>query len=393
MTVPGYLFSATSCGLKAKGKLDFAMILSERPAKATACFTTNRFAAPPVEYGKKILKKSYLNAVLVNAGNANAGTGKLGYDSVIQVAKRAGLVLGVPPETVLVSSTGKIGRQLPLKKLLPSVENLKDSLSAKSSLNFAQAICTTDRWPKVHQVKVKVGGKSFHVTGIAKGAGMIEPHMATMLAYIMTDLDLNLPLMKKTFKEAVNQSFNAISVDGDQSTNDTALLMANGSSGLSLSSTQSPGFAKFREALHEVCHHLALSMIADGEGATKVVEIQVQGAKTEAQARKLAYTVARSQLVKTSFFGQDPNWGRVLAALGYAGVNFNPQKVDIYYGKIPLVQGGLPLGDKHEKQAHRLMKQGTFSVKVELHQGKGAFRLWTSDLGYEYIRINAEYST
>lgn len=393
LEVPGYVFSATACGLKEKKQLDFAMIHSEVPAKAVACFTRNLFAAPPIHYGREILKKGRLSAVLVNAGNANAGTGEKGYESVLRLAEECAQSLSVPSQQILVCSTGKIGAQLPLKKLLPKIIKLKKNLSPQSALDFAEAIKTTDRWPKVHQVQAKIRGKQFHVTGLAKGAGMIEPNMATMLAYVMTDLELPLALMKKTFRQCVKESFNAISVDGDQSTNDTALLMANGVSGIKIMDKKTPGYKLFKKALSEVCHSLALSMVADGEGATKTVEIKIEGAKTEAQAKKFAYTVARSQLVKTSFFGEDPNWGRVLAALGYAGVNFDPQNVDIYYGKTPLLRCGAPTGLEREKQAHKVMKEPSFCVRVRLNQGKASFRLWTSDLTYDYVRINSEYRT
>lgn len=393
---PSYQFAGIACGLKTSKAKDLGLIVSEVPAKAVACFTTNKIQAAPVVYGKKILSSSQtgtLRAILVNSGNANAVTGSVGFKAVEQSAKAAGKVLQLDSRQVLVSSTGKIGAKLPTKNIIQALPKLVQRLDAEGAQEFAEAIMTTDRFPKIYQLTGKVGGKSFHVTGIAKGAGMIEPNMATMLAYVLTDLDLSFPLMKKTFRQAVEESFNAISVDGDMSTNDTAVLMANGVSGISLSSVKSPGFSTFQKMLTEVCQKLAWMMVQDGEGATKVVEIKVTGAQNNRAARQIAYTIARSQLVKTSFFGQDPNWGRILAALGYSGETFTPQKVDIFYGSHCLVRQGLPTSAQQEQKAHRVMQGDTFTVKVNLHGGKGEARVLTSDLGYEYIKINSEYRT
>lgn len=391
--VPGFLFSGTACGIKASGQKDLALIYSEIPARAVACFTTNRVQAAPVLQGKAALKDGRLQAVVVNSGNANAVTGPQGLTAAKQTAAAAAQILGCRAQDVLVSSTGKIGVPLPVKKILKGLSPAVFSLSSTHWSQVAAAIMTTDRFPKVSMAKGKIRGKNFHILGVAKGAGMIEPNMATMLAYILTDLDLSVPLMRSVFKDVVGQTFNAISVDGDMSTNDTALLWANGASGCRLSSRRSPGFSAFEKLLYGVCRDLALMMVRDGEGATKVVGIEVEGAKSDAAARRMAFAVARSSLVKTSFFGEDPNWGRVLAALGYSGETFDPSRVDISYGGVALLRRGRPVGGTSQAKAHRVMKAPEFSVKIHLHGGKGQARVFASDLTYEYVKINAEYST
>lgn len=391
--IPGYRFAAVAAGIKKSKKTDLVLIATDRPAKATAVFTTNRLKAAPVLQGQKAVRNGKLRAVVVNSGNANAATGKQGLKAAFATAKAAARVLGVKADEVLVSSTGKIGVQLPVGKIVAALPDAAQALSSTGLARAARGIMTTDAFPKLHVVTGRVGGKLFHVAGIAKGAGMIEPHMATMLAYVLTDLDLELGAMRRAFREAVEASFNSISVDGDTSTNDTALLLANGASGIPLVKAGSPAFSAFQSALREVCRFLALLMVKDGEGATKVVEIQVRGAKTPPAARKIAYSIARSQLVKTSFFGEDPNWGRVFAAAGYSGETFDPSAVDIYYDSVPLVLSGRPTGPKREAQAHRVMKNGLFRVLVDLKAGRGQAQVWTSDLTYAYVKINAEYST
>ncbi len=390
--VPGFLFSGVSAGIKGKRKKDLAMIVSEVPAKAVACFTTNRLKAAPVLYGQSVIRKGVLQAVVVNSGNANAVTGPQGLKHVKQTAQAAARLLKINSDQVLVSSTGKIGVPLPVEKILEALPKACAALGPQNLLEALRAIQTTDRTLKLHQVRGEYQGKPFHVTGLAKGAGMIEPNMATMLAYVLTDVDLPLGAMKKLFRRIVGETFNSITVDGDQSTNDTALLLANGSSGLRLT-TRSPAWKPWETALFEVCDSLATQMILDGEGATKAVTIEVQGARNDASARRVAYAIGRSQLVKTAFFGEDPNWGRVFCALGYSGETFDPSCVDIFYGPVALVRRGLPVGSGQELKAHKVMKNQRFTVLVHLNQGKGSARILTSDLTYEYVKINAEYRT
>ncbi len=390
--VPGFIFSGVSAGIKGKRKKDLALIVSEVPAKAVACFTTNRLKAAPVLYGQRVMRKGILQAVVVNSGNANAVTGPQGLKHVEQTAQEAARLLKIDSDRVLVSSTGKIGVPLPVEKILQALPKAVAALEPQNLLEALRAIQTTDRTLKLHQVRGEYRGKPFHVTGLAKGAGMIEPNMATMLAYLLTDVDLPQGAMKKVFRRIVGDTFNSITVDGDQSTNDTALLLANGSSGLSLS-PRAPGWKNWEDALFEVCDSLATQMILDGEGATKAVTIEVQGARNETSARRIAYAIGRSQLVKTAFFGEDPNWGRVFCALGYSGETFDPSRVDIFYGPVALVRRGLPVGSGQELKAHKVMKNQRFTVLVHLNQGKGSARILTSDLTYEYVKINAEYRT
>ncbi|MFO1464813.1 MAG: bifunctional glutamate N-acetyltransferase/amino-acid acetyltransferase ArgJ [bacterium] len=391
--IPGFRFSGVTAGIKQVQKPDLALIVADRPVKAVATFTTNRLKAAPVLQGQRAIRGGKLRAVVVNSGNANAATGPQGLKTAWATAEAVAKGLGTSKNQVLVSSTGKIGVQLDARKILQALPGAIQGLAEKNFSQAACAIMTTDAFPKWHAVRGKVGGRPFIVAGFAKGAGMIEPNMATMLAYLFTDLDLPLGAMRKSFRSAVGASFNSISVDGDMSTNDTAVLMASGRSGIPLLKPGSPAWKAFESALLEVCQRLAWMMVQDGEGATKVVEIHVQGAKNAASAKRIAYRIARSPLVKTSFFGQDPNWGRVFAAVGYSGETFDPSRVDIYYGPIALVRNGLPTPVVNEAKAHKVMKNSQFRVLVDLKGGRGEAKVWTSDLGYAYVKINAEYRT
>lgn len=391
--VAGFQFAGVAAGIKQNRKKDLGLIYCTVPARAVGVFTSNLVQAAPVIQGRDVIASGKLRAVLANSGNANAVTGKQGIRDSYEAAREVARALGVKPEEVLVSSTGKIGEPLPMKRLLAGVPSVVKGLKESGWKPFSEAIRTTDAFAKTCFRQGKIGGKKFNLLGIAKGAGMIEPHMATMLSYVVTDLQISLKLMRECFRDAVAESFNSILVDGDQSTNDTALFLSSGLASASLSSARSPGYRAFCELLKEVCQTLALMMVQDGEGATKTVEIIVRGAASEASARKVAYTVARSPLVKTSFFGEDPNWGRVFAAVGYSGEKFQPGKVDIYYGPVPLVRSGKPLGASHERRAHQIMQRPRFPVRIELKQGRGSARVFTSDLTYDYVKINAEYRT
>ncbi len=389
----GYQFAGIHCGIKNKGQKDLALIYSEVPAKAVACFTKNQVQAAPIHQGRQALQSGPLQAIIINSGIANVVTGKRGLEDAQKIAQKTQKTLGFTKSQVLMSSTGKVGGPLPRTKILNALPQLVEELASSNLKHVAQAIMTTDRFIKVHQVKVKVGSQSYHITGIAKGAGMIEPHMATMLAYILTDLDAPLPYLRRVFKKAVDASFNRISVDGDCSTNDTALLMANGLAKIKLSAQNKKACNQFEKALDEVCQALAYRMVQDGEGATKVVELEISGARSNQAAQKIAYSIAQSQLVKTSFFGEDPNWGRVAVAMGYAGEKLDLNKVSIYYGNTCLLKNGSPTPFKNEKKASQTMKDFYFKIKVELGLGTGSASVLTSDLGYEYVRINAEYRT
>lgn len=392
-TVNGFQFAGVFSGIKKNRKKDLGLIFCTVPARAVGVFTSNRVQAAPVLQGRDVIRSGKLRAVLANSGNANAVTGKQGIRDSYQAAREAARALGVDEREVLVSSTGKIGEPLPMKRMLTGISAVVKDLKETGWKNFSEAIRTTDAFPKSCFRQGRIGGKKFNLLGIAKGAGMIEPHMATMLAYVMTDLQMPLGLMRKTFLGAVKESFNSVTVDGDQSTNDTALFMSSGLSQASLKSDRSPGFIAFQELLREVCVTLALMMVQDGEGATKTVEIIVRGAKDDESARRIAYTVAKSPLVKTSFFGEDPNWGRVFAAVGYSGERFQPEKVDIAYGPVPLVRAGKALGAGSERRAHLVMQRPRFPVRIDLKEGRGIARVFTSDLTYDYVKINAEYRT
>lgn len=386
-----------------------ALIYSELPCRVAGLFTINRAKAAPVLLDEKKIKKGYAQAVIINSGNANACTGTQGLKNGEQMIKKAASVLGISPDLVFVSSTGKIGIQLPMEKILKGVSQAASELSEVGLPKAAQAILTTDFFSKIQGVKGKIGNKEYSIVGFAKGAGMIEPQMrgatfagkarkrssshATMLGFFMTDLNIESKILQKIFSRVVDRTFNRITVDGDMSTNDTALLLANGLAGNSLIRKWDNRAKEFEKNLEEVAHALALQMVEDGEGATKVVEIEIKGVRSEKEGRQIAYAVGRSQLVKTSFFGQDPNWGRLLAAAGYSGATFDPSKVDIYYGPVKIVSEGMATTPQADAQAHEVMKAKFFKISFDFQQGKKSFRIWTSDLNFDYVKLNAEYRT
>ena len=400
----GFKYSGVHCGIKDNpNKLDLGIIYSEIPSQIAGSFTTNRAKAAPVILGEKRIKKGLAQAVVVNSGNANACTGPLGLQNAQEMTEDAAHALKISPELVLVSSTGKIGIPLPMEKVRNGIRQAASLLDSQSVSQTAQAIMTTDKFIKIHAVSGSVGKIRYQIVGFGKGAGMIEPQMrpptrgwgrhATMLAYFMTDLAVGAKVLQTIFNRVVDLTFNRITVDGDMSTNDTALIMANGLAGNRPLSLNSPEAKAFERCLEEVALSLALKMVEDGEGATKVVQILVKGAKNEKEARKVAYAVGRSPLVKTSFFGQDPNWGRILAAIGYSGATFDPSRVDIYYGPVRIVASGVATTLEDDEKAHEVMKNPTFTVTLDLKKGKGTFRIWTSDLNYDYVKLNAEYRT
>ena len=393
MKVPGFQFAGVTCGLKVKAHAkDLGLVVSERPARVVGMFTTNQVKAAPVLFCERQIKRGHFRALVVNSGNANACTGSSGDHATQATAASLAKHLQVPVDSIYVCSTGKIGVPLPLAKVKRGLEQAVQVLSPNDLPTFSQAIMTTDRFPKIAQVKAKLGKTPFTLLGVAKGAGMIEPHMATMLAFILTDLNLNLPWMRKVFREVVEATFNSISVDGDCSTNDTALWIANGKAANSppLGVSQQK---VVKQALYEVCHGLAKLMVADGEGATKVVKIIVKGAATHRAAKNIAYSVARSFLVKTAFFGEDPNWGRILAAVGYSGETLHPQRVDISIGSVCLVKKGQINKASLELKAHKIMKSKEYQVKIDLNIAQGEASLLTSDLTVDYVKLNSEYRT
>jgi glutamate N-acetyltransferase/amino-acid N-acetyltransferase len=387
----GFRASGVTAGVRTKPLPDVALIVAENGANAAALFTTNRFQAAPVVLGKSDLKASggRVRAVVVNAGCANAVTGKAGMDAARRVRDAAAAILGAPKREVLVSSTGVIGVVLPDERVRAALPEAKARLSASGVEAASRAILTTDVSPKVARAAFAWKGRRGSVVGIAKGAGMIHPNMATMLAFILTDAAATPRFLKSTLHAAADGSFHAISVDGDTSTNDTLLLMASGAMGGPAMSA--PGDAPdFRRAVTEVCAKLAWLMVRDGEGATRVLDVAVTGARSVADARAAAHAVATSPLVKTALNGGDPNWGRILAAVGRSGARFDAAKVSLRLGRLVLVDRGLPVVYR-ERDAAKIFARERVPVVIDLGAGKAsAFKL-ASDLGHAYVSCNADY--
>jgi glutamate N-acetyltransferase/amino-acid N-acetyltransferase len=390
----GFRFAAAKAGLKASGNPDLALALTDEGATAAALFTRNRVVAAPVIVGREHLAKSRgkIRAVLVNSGNANCATGPVGFTTCKETCRALAKVLGLAPQEVFPSSTGIIGVPLPGEKIISTLpEVLAAAAAGESALrDFAHAIMTTDTRPKIASAQFRVGAKTVNIAGVAKGAGMIHPNMATMLAYVFTDAAAPAALLRRELRAAVDSSFNCISVDGDTSTNDTVLLLASGAGGASLSS--GGGRKAFAKALLEVCQSLAEQIISDGEGVKHVVRLHVEGARTEKEARRVAETIATSALVKTAWAGADPNWGRILAAAGRSGVPLDPARVAIRFGAISVYEKGR--ATRFDAQvAHQYLSQPNYDVTVNLGRGKASVLFLTCDLTAAYVHINADYST
>ena len=392
----GYRFAATACGLKKTGALDLAVISSDVPASAAAVFTQNLVVAAPVVISKQHLRasKGRMRAVIVNAGNANCATGKAGdiaaQRTVADTAKR----LGCAPNEIIVCSTGVIGVPLAVEKILRALPKLVSNRrpSARSFAELSLAICTTDTRPKTAAASFRMGGKRIHMVGCAKGAGMIHPNLATTLAFVVTDAAIAPTLLQKTLRDVTSRTFNAVTVDGDSSTNDTLAVFANGAAGAPAIGAGTSAHRAFSAALEDVCRSLALQIVADGEGAQRVIEIEVRGARTEAAAKKIAETIATSPLVKTAFAGGDPNWGRIFAAAGRSGVKFDPSLVDITMAHIPVLRRGQPIDFNERAASNRLLAEHV-PIVLHFHAGTASARYWTCDLTAEYVRINASYRT
>jgi glutamate N-acetyltransferase/amino-acid N-acetyltransferase len=392
----GFRFAATACGLKKTGALDLAILSSDVPASAAGVFTQNLVVAAPVTISQVHLRasKGRMRAIVVNAGNANCSTGAAGFTAAQRTVAETAKRLNCHPEEVFVCSTGVIGVPLALDKILRAVPLLARHrrFSARSFAEVSLAICTTDTRPKTAAASFKMAGKRIHLVGCAKGAGMIHPNMATTLAFVTTDAAIAPALLQKTLKDVTARTFNSISIDGDTSTNDALLVLANGEAGAPSIKSGSKAHRDFTAALGEVCHSLALQIVADGEGAQRVIEIEVRGAKNEAAARRIAETIATSPLVKTAFAGADPNWGRIFAAAGRAGVRFDPERVDITMAGIPVLRRGQPL-DFNERAASNRLLADHVPIMMHLHAGNARARYWTCDFTAEYVRINASYRT
>jgi glutamate N-acetyltransferase/amino-acid N-acetyltransferase len=390
-TPQGFRAAGVSAGIKANGGLDLALLVSDTPATAAAVFTTNRAQAAPVLVSRAHLSRSggVARAVIVNSGCANACTGDAGVQIASDMAADTARFVGCPVEQVLVASTGVIGVALPLEKVRGGLPAALRALAADQGAAAARAIMTTDPFPKEAAARTIIGGRDVSVGGMAKGSGMIEPMMATMLGFITTDAAVPQPLLDRALREAVNDTFNAITVDGECSTNDTVILLANGASGAAVDAGR---YDAFVSALREVCLELALGIVRGGEGATKLVTVTVTGAASPEEARRAAKAIANSLLVKTAIHGGDPNWGRLIAVAGRAGVAFELQRAAVSIGPTVLFKGGTPY-DEHAPRAAEYLKGKEIAVAVDLGAGSAASTVWTCDLSAEYVRINADYRT
>lgn len=393
----GFAAAGIACGIKKNEKKDMALVYSEIPAVGAGVFTTNLVKAFCVQRNQAVLKKEGpIQAFVANSGCANACTGEEGKENNETEAQRMASVLGIPADSVLTAATGVIGAQLPMDAVLYGVGLLaqEKKASKESALAAATAIMTTDTVPKQAAVELVLGGKTVHIGGMVKGSGMIHPNMATMLAFLTTDAAISKPMLQQALLKSVQESFNMISVDGDTSTNDMALVMANAKAGNPEITAEGPDYGAFLEALSLVSRTLAREMVRDGEGASKFIEVKVHGAHSDVDAVTLSKSVITSSLVKTAFFGEDANWGRVLAALGYSGAPFDPDNVTIEFssaaGSIRLMNHGTPVVFDEEAAA-KILAEREVTVNVELYQGEGGAVAWGSDLTYEYVRINGDY--
>ncbi|OGU06238.1 MAG: bifunctional ornithine acetyltransferase/N-acetylglutamate synthase [Geobacteraceae bacterium GWC2_58_44] len=393
MDIKGFRFSAVEAAIKKPGRLDLALIFSELPAEVAAVFTTNKVQAAPVLISRRRAKNGMARALLVNSGNANACTGEQGMADALECARATAEALGLPDEELLIASTGVIGQPLPMERFRKGIQPLVDGLAVGTLDDVAHAIMTTDTFAKIERRQGEAGGSSYCIEGVAKGAGMIQPNMATMLSFLVTDAAVDPALLRSAFSEAVEGSFNAITVDGDTSTNDTALIIANGAAGNRLIEAGTPEAAAFLALLHDTLLSLAKQIVKDGEGATKFVEIRVRRAKSNADAKKAALAVANSLLVKTAFFGQDANWGRIIAAVGYSGAEMEQDRVEIRFDDVVMASSGVFAGGDAEAAGTEVLKQKEFTVTIDLHVGAGEATVYTSDLSYDYVRINADYRT
>jgi glutamate N-acetyltransferase/amino-acid N-acetyltransferase len=393
MDIKGFKFSAVEAAIKKPGRLDLALIYSEVPATVAAVFTTNKVKAAPLLLSMERVKCGFSRAVVVNSGNANACTGKQGMADALETTRLIADCLSLPQDTILVASTGVIGQPLPMERMRNAIPNLVGKLSAVTLAEVARAIMTTDTFPKMEIRKGEAGAKKYTIAGVAKGSGMIMPNMATMLSFVVTDAAVDPSWLRELFPAAVDTSFNCITVDGDTSTNDTALIMANGMAENPEIRKGTAEAAAFENMVRDILLSLSRQIVRDGEGATKFVEIVVKGAMSDADSKKAAMAIANSQLVKTAFFGQDANWGRILAAIGYSGIDIDQDRVLLSFDDVMVVRNGVFAGGDAESQATEVLKKKEFTVTVDLQLGTGCASVYTTDLSYDYVKINADYRT
>ncbi len=395
VTTPrGWQAAATACGMRYRGRDDLALLVSAAPCTAAALFTTNVVKSAHILYAQPLMARNanQLQAVVINSGSANACTGQAGVDAAALVARTAAQELALPLESVFVMSTGIIGMPLPLDKIVPGIASAAQQLDAANGYAAARAIMTTDIYPKQCALRVDLPDiGTITIGGMSKGSGMIHPNMATMLGVITTDAALPPSVLDAALRYAADRSFHCISVDGDTSTNDTLLLLANGQAGLpAIDRLATPAGQAFLAALTTVCQHLAREVARDGEGATRFVTIDVRGAPTYADAHRAAMTVARSPLVKTALFGADPNWGRVVCALGYSRAALDPERLVLYFAGVKVFANGMPV-EFDEQHVHALLQSNHIEVSADLGLGNEIATVWTCDFSYDYVKINAEY--
>lgn len=388
-TIAGFQFAAVSAGIRKDGRVDLALAVADRPAVVAGLFTRNLVRAAPVLVAEERVRSGLARAIVVNCGCANACTGEAGLAAARESTEAIGRAIGCPVAEVLPASTGVIGTLLPTQKITSKAKELAKSITPEGYEAFAQAICTTDRWVKIAEAKIETARGEVSVLGIAKGAGMIHPDVgppqATMLVFLFTDAVINREELESALVQASDKTFNACSVDGDTSTNDSVIALASGASNIRVNATE------ILPAFLTVCDKLARSMVADGEGANHVAEIKVRGLATDAEARRIAETVASSLLVKTALHGKDANWGRLLAAAGRAKVAFDPNHASISIGGVEIVKNGLALGAEAEKAASEFLETPSYVIEIALGAGPGEFVYLTSDLGHGYVDVNADY--
>ena len=386
---PGFEAAGIAAGLKKKNKKDLGIIFSKVPANVAGVFTRNRVKAAPVILDRERIRSGVCQAIIVNSGNANCCTGEQGIRDAETMASLSASELGISEDLVLVASTGVIGEPLPIEKIKAAIPDLVGSLQPRGVPDLAESIMTTDTVPKMISGHGVVEGKSFIITGVAKGAGMIRPDLATMLCFVLTDVNAASDVLKEALVPAIDRSFNRISIDGDTSTNDTVLMMANGLSGAVIKNSGHKEI--FQKVLDRIFLDLAKQLVRDGEGVTKLVEIIVRGAASDSDAIKIADTVAHSPLVKTAFFGEDANWGRIIGAVGRAGVDIDPDRIDLYFDDVQMVKAGMGCGKSVEAEATKVLKKSEFTVAVNLNMGQGFGSMITCDFSIDYVKINADY--
>lgn len=392
MEIKGFSMSAVAAGIRYNDRLDLGLIYSDVPAVTAGVFTTNQVKAAPVIIDQERLMQGRAQAILVNSGCANACTGTKGMENAILTSSLLSTCLKIDDKMVLLSSTGVIGEQLNVGAFRSVMDKLVQGLGNDNFDDVARAIMTTDTVPKVVSRTVTIGGNAVKFMGMAKGAGMIMPNMATMLSFVITDAQISFPELQESLKKATDKTFNRITIDGDTSTNDMVLVMANGTAANPwIDEDNSIDKQLFQDTLEEVLKELALKIVNDGEGASKCITIRVCGARGEHEAEQMARTVANSPLVKTAFFGEDANWGRIFAAMGRSGVRFDPNRVDIAFGDVVIVRDGLAVGPAAEAAATKLLKERNITVCIDLKDGTGCEEIYTCDFSLDYVKINADY--